>query len=95
MLSENTRYSHLYNTVRYIPPSVVRQIEEATPSKNETFSKINVNRGNSIESLTGQTAMESLFERTLRGKETYRSMKNKVMYSLSSDVTTHASLNKL
>lgn len=95
MYNENNRYSHLYKTVQYIPPSVIREIEKAKPNANETYSKISVNRGNSLESVTGQSGMDRLFNVTLKGKEVYNSMKNKIMYSLSSEVVTHEAMNRL
>lgn len=95
MLNKDDRYSHLYKTGIYVPPSIIRQIEKAKPSQNEVFNNININRGNSLEAITNQSKMENFLNTTLRGKDMYSNMKNKIMYSLSSDVTTHASLNKL
>lgn len=95
MLNSNDRYSHLYKTGVYIPPSVIRKIEQATPDQNLIFNNVNVNRGNSLEAITNQSKMDNFLNFTLRGRDIYSNMKNKTMYSLSSDIATHASLNTL
>ena len=95
MQISNNKYLHLYNTGIHAPTSVTRKMKEALAGRGKKRSVINVNRGNSIESITGQAHTERSLDFNLRSKELHRDMKNKIYYSTSSDVANHASLNKL
>ena len=95
MININGKYAHLYNTVQYIPPSIIRKIEEAKSKQAQTFNTINVNRGNSIESISGQSQFDRFLNYELRGRDIYSDMKNKILYSLSSEISTHVDLNTL
>lgn len=94
LTDSNNRYSHLYKTVQYVPPSVIRKMENATPSQNQVYSNVNTNIG-SVMSAGGQGRMDYLLNSTLRNRDIYSDMKNKIMYSLSQDVAIHSSLNQL
>ena len=95
MLNQNNKYSHLYETSIYIPPSVIRKMEAMMPDSKSIFSDININRKKSIESITGESENDRLLDFTLKNKDLYTDMKNKTMYAVSSDIATHSSLNKL
>lgn len=95
MINQNNKYSHLYETSTYIPPSVIREMEAMIPSSKKMFSYINVNRGNSIESVTGERTNDRLLDFTLLNKDLYSDMKSKAMYAVSTDIAMHSNLNKL
>lgn len=87
------RYSHLYKGTDYIPPSIVRKIQEANAGIANTFGETRVNGNNSMKSITGQGALEYLTENKLQNKDLYRRMKDKTIYSMASSITAHSALN--
>lgn len=87
-------YSHLYKTGAYVPPSVVRAIEEATPTRAEVFGDWRTN-SKTIEAMTGQSRADNLLERKLKNREFYKLMKNKTIYSTNTVITSHAAMNTL
>lgn len=90
------QYSHLYNTSTYVPPSIVRKIEEASPGVGEVFGETRFIHGrNSVESASGQNYMNNLMNVELKNRSTYREMKNKVLYSLDNEIVSHSLLNQL
>ena len=89
-----SNYNHLYKTNLYVPPSIIRKLEEVKPRNTEVFGEVN-RFFKSDEAITGQSAMDRLLSFELRNKDTYRDMKNKIKFSLGSDIATHMSLNKL
>ena len=95
MQISNNKYLHLYNSGTHSHTSVTRKMEEVSPGRGKKFNVKNVNRGNSIKSITGQAYAERSLDFNLKSKELHRDMKNKIYYSTSSDIANHASLNKL
>lgn len=89
------RYKNLYNDVTYIPPSVIRKLEMETPNAGKAFGVSRVNRNRTIESITGQSEFNRLLNRDLLNRDVYADMKNKIMYSMSQEITDHSILNKL
>lgn len=86
-------YSHLYSGVNYQPPSIRKKIEEASPRENEVYGDSRLGSMHSIESVTGQSSMDYLIDHKLQNRDLYREMKNKTLYSTSSEILAHSMIN--
>lgn len=84
-------YQHLYNAATYMPPSITRRMQEASPGT----SAIGATRVNGNQAIGGVAQMNDLINRKLRNKDIYSNMKNKTIYSMKSSITAHSSLNYL
>lgn len=89
-----SRYSHLYNTAGYVPPSIVRAMEAAIPASGEAIGDWRVN-SKTIEGITGQAEAETFVNNKLRNGDFYELMRNKAIYTTSSTITAHAAMNTL
>lgn len=87
-------YSHLYKTSSYVPPSVIRAIEAATPSQGETIGDWRTNT-KTLDSMTGQARHDNLVNKKLRNREFYKLMKDKAIYTIGTSITAHAAMNSL
>ena len=85
------RYSHLYNTSTYMPPSITRKMQEASPNN----ASIGITRVNGNQAIGGTSQMNDLLNRKLQNKDIYCNMKNKAVYSMKTIIIAHSSLNSL
>lgn len=95
-MSSSGKYSHLYKSSIYIPPSIERKMNIDTPNSNVVYGDLpNINKSSSINAISGINSMNRFLKYELSNKELYSSMKNKIMYSTSQDVSEHMRFNKL
>lgn len=89
-----SRYSHLYNTAGYVPPSIIRAIEAATPTSGDAIGDWKINT-KTVESVTGQSKADDFVNNKLKNGDFYDLMKSKTIYTTDSTVASHASMNTL